>query len=353
VTKVCVYFQLKNLNLTKTGPFAELSILSFRILEIKNQKLKAFTGISGNIQGEMTKMPAITLLDGGLGQEIYKRSNQPAHPLWSVQVMRETPEHVQAAHEDFIRAGARIITLNTYTATPTRLARDGKPEWLVPVQQKAMEIAHNAVKATGKPVQVAGCLPPLVGSYSNDSRSEAELLEEYRKIVEVEKDGVDLFIAETQSNAKEARAATKAASESGKKVLLSFTLSDDGSNTLRSGETLEAAIATLNPKHYDALLFNCSFPEVIGKAMSVAGKTGKPFGGYANGFTSVEPLKPGGTVDSLTARDDLNEQRYAELVMDWVKQGATIVGGCCEVGPAHIAILHNTLVKEGYEVKGQ
>lgn len=301
----------------------------------------------------MIKKPAITLLDGGLGQEIYKRSQQPAHPLWSVQVMRENPQHVQAAHEDFIRAGAKIITLNTYTATPTRLARDGKPEWFESVQQKAMEIARNAIQATGKLVQVAGCLPPLIGSYATDSRSETELLEEYRQIVAVEKDGVDLFIAETQSNAKEARAAIKAAAEAQKPVLLSFTLSDDGSNTLRSGEKLEAAIASLNPDYYDALLFNCSFPEAIGKAMPLASKAGKPFGGYANGFTSVEPLKPGGTVDSLTARDDLNEQRYADLVMGWVKQGATIVGGCCEVGPAHIATLHNTLVKEGYEVGGQ
>jgi len=73
-------------------------------------------------------MTEITLLDGGLGQELQKRSRRPAHPLWSLQVMREQPQLVQAVHEDFIRAGARVVTLNTYAATPARLARDGERE---------------------------------------------------------------------------------------------------------------------------------------------------------------------------------------------------------------------------------
>ena len=64
-------------------------------------------------------MKNISLLDGGIGQEINKRSKRSSsHQLWSVQVMFEEPEIVVSVHKDFILAGSRVITVNNYTATP-------------------------------------------------------------------------------------------------------------------------------------------------------------------------------------------------------------------------------------------
>ena len=56
-------------------------------------------------------MNPITLLDGGMGQELVARSSRPAGPLWSAEVMMHEPEIVQAAHRDFLAAGASVITL--------------------------------------------------------------------------------------------------------------------------------------------------------------------------------------------------------------------------------------------------
>jgi S-methylmethionine-dependent homocysteine/selenocysteine methylase len=67
------------------------------------------------------------------------------------------------------------------------------------------------------------------------------------------------------------------------------------------------------------------------------------FGAYANGFTSITALQPGGTVDSLKARTDLGPSAYADFAQSWAELGATIIGGCCEVGPAHIAELRTRL----------
>jgi S-methylmethionine-dependent homocysteine/selenocysteine methylase len=47
----------------------------------------------------------------------------------------------------------------------------------------------------------------------------------------------------------------------------------------------------------------------------------------------------GATVDVLSARTDLGPDRYAEFAQGWVDAGAKLIGGCCEVGPAHIATL--------------
>ena len=66
-------------------------------------------------------MTDIIFLDGGLGQEINKRSfNIKSHPLWSLKVMYDQPEIVLKVHLDFIQAGAKVLSLNNYTATSLR-----------------------------------------------------------------------------------------------------------------------------------------------------------------------------------------------------------------------------------------
>jgi len=298
-------------------------------------------------------MNAITLLDGGLGQEIYRKAGKPAHPLWSTKVMMETPHLVKEAHQEFIQAGARVITTNSYTATPTRLQRDGQAEWFEDLQQKAFAIADEARQELGYPaeqVQIAGCLSPLVGSYTADERTFSELKQEYQQIVAAQAPRVDLFLIETISVIREAQAAVEAAQDSSLPVLLSFTLSDEEAGKLRSGEPVADAVTALGGYNLSGLLFNCSYPESIAEGLKQLAGLAIPYGGYANGFTSVEPLKPGGTVDALSARKDLDEQHYATEVMNWVEGGASIVGGCCEVGPSYIAKLREDLESRGYSV---
>jgi len=298
-------------------------------------------------------MRKIQLLDGGLGQEIFQRSGMPAHPLWSAKVMMDAPEIVKEVHKDFLRAGARILTINSYTCTPTRLARDGQLEWFERLQEQACRIARQAVDESQVPadeVRIAGCLPPLIGSYARDERTFQTLKSEYQQIAAVQAPWVDVMLIETISHSKEACAATEAVLESGKKAILSFTLSDETPEELRSGERLEAALAALAGYTLEAVLLNCSFPETISQGLDILRKSPFPFGGYANGFTSVNDLQPGGTVAELTARTDLDENAYTAFVMDWIHKGASFVGGCCEISPSHIRHLRNCLLREGYEV---
>ena len=79
---------------------------------------------------------------------------------------------------------------------------------------------------------------------------------------------------------------------------------------------------------------------------------GLPFGAYANGFTHISGnfLKDAPTVRELTHRHDLTPDKYADFAMTWVGMGATIVGGCCEVGPAHIALLAARLRAAGHQI---
>ena len=156
------------------------------------------------------------------------------------------------------------------------------------------------------------------------------------------------MLCETMSSAEEARAAATAAAESGRPVWVSWTLADDGPPRLRSGETLAAAAAALADIPLAARLVNCSHPEALDAALPELVALGGTVGAYANAFTSVDRLKHGGSVDVLAAREDLDPATYADFAMGWVAGGATIVGGCCEVGPEHIAVLRDRLRSAGY-----
>ena len=294
-------------------------------------------------------MSDIILLDGGMGQELLRRSAQPAHPLWSAKVLMDEPEIVQAVHEDYIRAGARVITLNTYSATPERLEAEGRPDLFAPLQTRAIELARAAVAAQGGGVRIGGCLPPLYSSYQPHLAEDYDtILGLYRRIVAAEKEHVDLFQCETLSSINEARAALSAALESGLPVWLGLSVRDDDSRCLRSGEPLAGALAELVPMGPEAVLLNCSIPEAITAALPEVIATGLPAGAYANGFTGVSALKQGGTVDVLKAREDLTPELYGEHALGWVAVGARIIGGCCEVGPAHIAHLSRALREAGH-----
>ena len=135
-------------------------------------------------------------------------------------------------------------------------------------------------------------------------------------------------------------------------VWLSVTVDDEDGTRLRSGEPvadLAPVVAEFAP---DAVLINCSRPEAIPAGLEILKTFGRPFGAYANGFTKISEgfLKDAPTVDALEERKDLGPKAYADLVMGWINQGATIVGGCCEVGPDHITELARRLTEEGHRI---
>ena len=295
---------------------------------------------------------AITLLDGGMGQELVKRSSKEITPLWSTQVMIDEPEIVHDLHADFIRAGSRVITLNAYTMTPERLARDAQIEDFEKLQLAAVNAATKARTSAGiSGVRIAGCLPPLVASFHAEVSPEYDaMLESYSKIVAIQAPHVDLFLCETMSSIAEAKAALISAKKTGLPVWVSLTIQDDGQGVLRSGESLAEAVAMLDDFGADAKLLNCSKPESISASWSKMKSDQGLTGAYANGFTSVDSLIPGGTVKSMESRSDLDPTAYAEFALQWANDGAGLIGGCCEVGPAHITKLAQRLREEGYSV---
>ncbi|WP_298680086.1 homocysteine S-methyltransferase family protein [uncultured Lentibacter sp.] len=297
-------------------------------------------------------MSEITLLDGSIGQEIVKRSGSRATPLWSTAVMMEQPEVVRAVHLEYFNAGATIATANTYAVHVDRLARVGLEEQHKTLLDTAMAEALAARAAHGSG-RIAVALGPLGASYRPDL---APPLEEARAafatIVAALSPLADLFIIETVSSLHDARGALMGCAETDKPVWLSVTVDDDDGTKLRSGESVSDLAQILQEFAPAALLVNCSRPEAISAALDLIAPLGLPFGAYANGFTRISEgfLKDAPTVDALEQRQDLGPEAYAKFALHWVAQGATIVGGCCEVGPGHIKELATQLKAAGHTI---
>ncbi|MCY4315495.1 MAG: homocysteine S-methyltransferase family protein [Roseovarius sp.] len=297
-------------------------------------------------------MADIVLLDGSIGQELIKRSGDRATPLWSTQVMIDHPDIVERVHADYFRAGSTIATTNTYAVLRDRLERVGLEDQTTALTDVAVNAARKAQIACGFG-RVAGSLGPLIASYRPDiCPPAAEAAERYAEPVNLMKDRVDILLIETMSSVDQADGALRAAIGNGLPVWLSMTVDDDDGSRLRSGEPLRDIGKLVELRQPDAVLVNCSRPESMAAALETISGFGKPFGAYANGFTRISEgfLEDFPTVDALEQRIDLGPAAYARFAMEWIERGATIVGGCCEVGPDHIAELAARLRAEGHGI---
>ncbi|MEM7127426.1 MAG: homocysteine S-methyltransferase family protein [Chloroflexota bacterium] len=298
----------------------------------------------------MTFDKSIYLLDGGMGQELIKRGVRGNEALWSANALITDPDVVQAIHESYIEAGADVITTNTYCTTRARFDRYNLSERFVELNQLACRLAQQAREEQERAdVLIAGSLPPYYGSYRPElARSYEELTPIYQEQAEVLAPHVDFFICETMSTAEEARAAASAAASTEKPVWVAWTLEDGGADHLRSGETLQQAFEALIDLPIDAFLVNCCAPESITAAMPKLASLGsQPVGGYANGFVAIpKDWLIESSVDVLGSRTDLDPESYAGYGKEWLEAGARIVGGCCEVGPQHIARLRRLIDTE-------
>ncbi len=291
----------------------------------------------------------ITLLDGGMGRELKRMGAPFRQPQWSALALMEAPDFVSQAHAAFITAGAEVVTTNSYAVVPfhigeDRFAADGRM-----LAERAGRLARAAADdGASRKILVAASLPPLFGSYRPDLFDPARAPALLQTLIEGLSPHADLWLAETLGSIAEAAAVKDALAGDARPLWISFTLADDrpepSDPRLRSGEPVAEAVGAAVRLGAAAVLFNCSQPEVMAPALEVARDTlaeldaAVKTGAYANTFQPKdESTQANEEVSDL--RSDLEPPGYLGFARDWVARGATIVGGCCGIGPAHIATL--------------
>lgn len=299
------------------------------------------------------------ILDGGNGHLLRRLGVRIQGEIGTMQrflnvalANRDQPSLVTQAHLAYLRAGASVITTNSYSCVPAALANapDASPTLLAELIAAAGRIAAEArelhfKEAGGTSCLIAGCVPPLHESYRSDRvGDDDELAAGYDDLVVPSVAPYsDVLICETMSSAREGRLAAKAASKAGLPVWVAWTLSEEADGTLRSGEAVEEAVAAVaGIAHVEGMLINCSSPASVDAAigrLKAAAPEGVKVGAYANGFATVK-ASGGGADDSTKGKGEYDEHftpdAYAQYVDEWRERGAEIVGGCCGVFPEHI-----------------
>ncbi len=298
-------------------------------------------------------MKEIILGDGGMGSELSMRGVEvPSHvdSIWSALALSESSKIIKEIHSDYIEAGSDYITINNYAVTQPILARNEKSDQLEDLTLKAISLAKEAVKESGKEVDIAGSLPPLETSYRADLiLPEQQMLEYYSEIAGILEGQVDIIICETMASSSEARCALKSIQNSNSKRWVSWTLHGNRMNTLPSGEDIESAFLNLTDLEADAYLINCCGANFVGEAIKkLSALSNKPIGGYANSENITTSTKSSSTITNAEDiqklfKSELNEEKYSSEVMNWINSGASIVGGCCRTRPSYIKRLKEIL----------
>ena len=293
--------------------------------------------------------PDMLILDGGTGRELQRIGAPFRQPEWSALALIEAPEFVSRVHQAYIDAGADVITTNSYAIVPFHIGEERFAEMGASLAGLAGQLARGAADGADRPngqsVRVAGSLPPVCGSYRPDLVD----LERARRVLGVLIAGLAPFIdhwqAETLSTMAEAELVAELVAETGKPLWLSFTLQDEepgATPQLRSGEQVREAALLAARLGAEALLFNCSQPEVmvaaLDEARSALGTSVIRLGVYANAFPPMS-AEAEANAGFSPIRADLTPEGYAAFARAWTEAGASVLGGCCGIGPEHIAVL--------------
>jgi S-methylmethionine-dependent homocysteine/selenocysteine methylase len=266
-----------------------------------------------------------TLLDGPVGTELAARGVPTPPPAWSAWAIDQAPEVLTAIHRDYAAAGATVHTATTFRTKRRQVGG----EW-ERMARRAVAIARAAVPRGHR---VAGSIAPLEDCYRPDL-SPPEPRSEHRELARLLAAArVDLLLCETFPHVGEALVAVEEAVATGVETWASFTAGPDGA--LLSPEAVEAGAREAALRGARCVFVNCTAATLLLPYVERLARAGVPFGAYANAGTPGEGLGWSGARGA---------ERYAALAEGWVRAGASVVGGCCGTGPAHIrAVADRTL----------
>jgi len=287
------------------------------------------------------------ILDGGMGQELLIKGLKPKGTLWSAHALIDESCHqmVIDAHLDFINAGAEVIVTSTFTARRNRLIQNDCEKYFEQINIKAVELAQKARDISKKDILIAGGLPNQKQTYEADLGKDLDSIEKnFYDQAKILKNGIDFFYLDVMSSGLECEIALKTIGSFNLPVLVGVHLRDNGQ--LPSGEKIEDIVKNYKNKNWLGIIMACVSPKAYEAVTNNLKKIDIPYGFKLNAFKKIPD---GYTVASKDAwgnagnpntvlgiNTELNESKFYEYAKKFMENGATILGGCCEIRPSHI-----------------
>jgi S-methylmethionine-dependent homocysteine/selenocysteine methylase/SAM-dependent methyltransferase len=288
------------------------------------------------------------LLDGANGSQLIEVGGQRPEAeehLWGLTAILDAPDRVKALHGRYVDVGCDVISTNTW-GLPTAL-RDGglkaldssQPFHWMDVARSGVRLARDAASEAGRGDEVAVAFSINGDVDTPDGRETVRLL---ARAFEAERP--DLILVETMSLVRDSTFATiEALLATELPVWVSFRRCRHGVCGIYGehwggpeGDAFGRAARQFEQIGVSALAINCVPPDhVTGMVSWLRDFTDLPLGVYPNlGYLSSAGWR---------YEPSMRGAQYAELALTWREEGAQIIGGCCGVGPEHLAAAHEAL----------
>ena len=293
------------------------------------------------------------ILDGGIGTELERLGAPMDHEAWCAVALESHPQLVRDVHRSYIDAGADIITVNTYAATRHALTNGGIEENFTSWNKLAVQLARETLDASAvdRNILIAGSVSNF--GHFNDQYTDKQLAPNFRDQAEILiENGVDFIILESLG-AKTSTIVTalNAISEFGVPIWVAVSCAEDhdsgqlflgieesriDSHRPLAHQELGEAIDTIMDTAGSALLVMHSTVDTTLPALQLMQSHYDGLrGAYPNAGYWLRP--------EWAFVDQISPQNYLERARKWLDTGARIVGGCCGIGPDHIAALSKGL----------
>jgi 5-methyltetrahydrofolate--homocysteine methyltransferase len=290
---------------------------------------------------ERLKSGEVLVADGATGTNLQARGLERGAPAetW----LFDRPEEILRLHVDFIQAGAQIILTDTFGASPLRLEATTLAGRVDEVNQRAVELARQAILQAGRQegeIFVAGSVGPSGGLIKplgplDEAQVYASFGDQGKAL---ERAGVDLIVIETQFDLKEATLAAKAIRDNSRAPLVVSFSYDRGTRTMMGVRPAQMAteFGALGLE-IAALGVNCgrSLDENLEALKELRAATDLPLWFKPNAGLP----KSDGQGNSVY---DLAPEEMGALAPKWIEQGAQVIGGCCGTSPDHLAWIANS-----------
>ena len=240
------------------------------------------------------------------------------------------PDKVLTLHCEAIKAGARIITTNTFLSDPLMLRECGVEYSTKQVVAASTELARKAREMSDKEVFIAGSVGPSTRNISlATDLTEEQLRDSYKElIVALVEGGVDILLIESITDIRNAEIAADVCKECAAEVpiIFSATLSKIG-GLLLSGRSIEKYVADVVKYEPLAIGFNCSYgvKNVVDNIEMLTRYTSLPT--YCS---------PSAGIPDAKGRYAETPTKHAEVLRGAAERGLlSIVGGCCGTTVEH------------------
>jgi homocysteine S-methyltransferase len=297
------------------------------------------------------------LLDGGLATQLEAQGHDLGNKLWSAALLRSDPQAIARAHRAYLEAGAECIISASYQASRQGFMALGLPaeeaDRLIASSVEVAIAARDAFMRERPETRFVPLVAASVGPYGAVLHDGSEYRGRYgidrpalrsfhqARLRVLDRCGADVLACETIPDCDEAEVLAELLAGARTPAWVSFSCRDG--HSISDGTPI-ADVAARFRRHPRVLAVgvNCTAPQFVAslirevrravpdKAVVVYPNSGERYDARDNSWH--------GTVSPLDC---------AVAAGEWRAAGATLIGGCCRMGPAHIAAIHRALHPSG------